>query len=72
MVARPTIERPRTMPAADGTQASSRREQTSALGTRRVVAGALDLDTARLVSDALGFGRPSGSTVSFLVHNVDS
>jgi hypothetical protein len=65
MVERP-IERPQSMSEGDPSR-SSRRGEGSMLGARRIIAGALDLDTARLVSDAFNFGHLPGSGV---IHSV--
>lgn len=69
MVASPI--RPRAMSEADAPSATRPEElpeDNSGMGARRIISGALDMDTARLVSDALGFVRPSDSGVSHPVN----
>ncbi|KAJ8601774.1 hypothetical protein CTAYLR_006829 [Chrysophaeum taylorii] len=61
MIARPASTETRS-PAAAAAAASASEEAPA--GARRLLAGALDLDAARLVSDALGLGRiatPAGA-----------
>ena len=66
MVARP-IEEPRTASQADASQAPS---PDDGVGAPRILSGGLDLDAARLVSDALGFGRPPGFGVKHPVRVI--